>query len=80
MEKKDFKDVYAETAKEAKKTGLDLVSRNITPIEVQNSQTCPHDFVLEGMYSVKCKLCGWGMVTNGVKESQDLIDRLTRKS
>jgi len=79
MEKKEFPSIYAHTEKEAKKIGFDLVSRNIQPITTQDAQTCPHKFVLEGMFSVKCTLCGFGLVTSGVKESQDLMERLTKK-
>lgn len=80
MEEKEFPDIYAHTEKEEKKTGFNLVSRNIEPIITQDAQKCPHNFVLQGLNSVKCTLCGWGLITSSLKESQDLIDKMNKNA
>ena len=79
-EEKEYPDLYGHHEREGKKLGFDLVQRGINPVETQNASNCQHNFILEGLHSVKCKICGWGLVTNGVKDATDLIKRLTSKA
>lgn len=75
-------DIYEAMEKEAKRLGIpkeSIVTRNIQPITVQDSPNCRHDFRMEGLYSIKCQNCGWGLAVAGVKDAQNLIERLTKK-
>lgn len=78
-ENKEYPDLYGHHEREGKKLGLDLVRRRIEPVETQNASACQHDFIFEGMNAIRCKGCGWGLITNGVKEAMDLMERLTKK-